>query len=582
MLAHSIKKSDFELVSDKVNEPVYGGYDEIKHRIKPLSDLPRKSSLETRTRLNAIQHIKSGNLNNSRALIELGDIHFQNESFKKASQYYIRGLKQDTTNVSIYKKLIHSLVARNEFAKADIFFNQLLEVVHFHPIHLTDYLAFRITASVHDSTLVDETRHIFNQYRNSNNDSILNLVGLYEILINNDFKSGKSILKLALGINSHNVHANNNIGICYRHTGETQKAIKYLQKAHFLDLRYQSAYENLASIYNMQGELDKAIAILENAEANHVELSVEWRHNLAMFYMQNAQYNLAIAKYENLLKTEATNSLILNNIGFAYEKLEQSSEAKKYFESAVDRVKLNLKEKIPVDERAAASFNNLVRYLARESNIEQALHLIKQANSLFPKNFIAYHQEGILRIRGKEYDLAKEKFRKVLSINPNFVDARVNLSFLLEDIDLNYIEAIELIKDIPQDNANQDTITIKTIENNLAFAYLKLGDLKEAKKHLREDDDSYASYATKGLYHLLLDDLEESEAYYQKSFNKAKPEELDRAKQFYHFERMEYWRRTGDTVKAIESAKMANDFKVSHHISKIVASYLRDQSFISV
>ena len=567
-------KTESELVEGRVDKLAYGGLDSLHS--KPIGkQISEESfnSLDRYIRSRAITKLKSTNSKNSRALFEIGDLHFKNKAFARAAEAYIKGLKINPNSVPIHEKLIQSLVAQKRFGDADKFFNNLITLVEKHPKYISDYASFKIMLCLTDSNYIHETKELIDSLKTIDNDAVQNVRGLFELVVRDDAVAAKEVFELALTINGDNVDANNNVAICYRMAGDFNRAEQYFQKAHYIDLKYLAAYENLASVYYQQGQLDKAIKILENAVENQVKLTSNWQHNFAMFYFQNREYEAAISLYKVLMKEEPSNSLVVNNIGVSYEKLQKFKTAQRYFINAVSIVKSNKANNVPFDDRAGIAFTNLIRTYNDDLKFDLALKLIKSAKKIFPNNNVLYHQEAVVALNQSKFSEAKELFKKSIELNPGYLESYVNYSYILEDIDFDYPGAIELLEGL-ESLSNKQIYWI--IYNNLAYAYLKTGQTKKARTYLLDEDKSYASFATKGLYFLLTGNGKKSQEMYKQAFKYAQGRTLAKTKQFYNFEHMEYWIEKGDEAKALNFAKQCLEFPVNKHIAKAASTYIKN------
>jgi tetratricopeptide (TPR) repeat protein len=568
-------KADVQIVRNNPHDPVFGGYEDIKTLKNNLKNTSEKILFEELIHKRAVEQNRKFEEKSARALIEIGDIHYKKGAFARASSAYIKALKLDEDNIPTFQKLIQTLLISNRLSEADRFYSNFLKKVNDHPRYVNDYLAFRITISLINEDLAQDSKVIFKKLENSENDAILNSIGLFYSLIEQDSEKAIGFYKKSLEINPDNIDANNNLGAMLRNKNQFDVAERYLQKAHFLDLKYSSAYENLAGLYFMQNNLHKAISILENAKANFAEVSNLWKHNLAIFYYQNSDYDKAIKNYKELHTKEPDNSLILNNIGAAYEKLSKVSLAEKYFSGAIELVRDNTKNKKTLDQRAVMAFINYARTLVNHDQSDQALKILKDAHKFFPLDYTVYHFESTILGRSGDFSKAKEKLLISLDLNPHYLDSIADLSYILVDIDFDFQSAIDLIEPI---NLNGDHQLIKILSNNLAYAYIKTDQLQKAKKLLREDDKTFTAYATKGYYLLKSGDLKKAKAMYDKAIGLTTGLNQNRVYQFYYFELMEYWRNQSDYKKAISYAKKCIKYNVNKKIHQTASAFISSQS----
>ena len=571
MIVAQPSKIESDIVSNNPEDPAFGGYidvDVLRSELKKQNDL---FPFVDQIREHAVEQNKRHEQKSARALIEIGDIHFGKGAFHRAAKAYIKALKLDDDNIPAFQKLIQSLVMSEEYATAERFYTNFLKKVNFHPRYINEYLAFRIMISVGNEELTDESVELIQKYKESENDAVLNNLGLFYALAKHDEIEAEYYFRKALDVNSNNVDANNNLGVLLRGKEKFDDAEKLLQKAHFLNLKYSSAYENLAGLYFMQNNTQKAISILENADENAVEVSDLWKHNLAMFYYQNGQYETSIAKYKALYDQEPKNSLLPNNIGAVYEKLRKLRTAERFFDDAIGIVRARARAGRQIDPRAVMAFLNKARVLLNRGHPEDALDDLKEAHKYFPREAAVYHIESVVYVSRNDYDRAKEKLRRSLSLNPQLLDSLVDLSYILEEIDFNFEDAIQLLESV---DFSIDHLFVNTLANNLAYAYIKTNQLTKAKDFLWEKDTTFASYATKGFYHLKIDNLDMAEKFYRQSIEHAPEQVKDKVYQFYYFELMEYWHTKGDAKKALLYAKKSLKYNVNTRVHDEVVSFI--------
>ena len=64
-----------------------------------------------------------------------------------------------------------------------------------------------------------------------------------------DFEKAQGVFKELLEADNKNPHLYNNIGLCYAHQGQNDKAEEYYKKALALDDKLAETYINIADIY---------------------------------------------------------------------------------------------------------------------------------------------------------------------------------------------------------------------------------------------------------------------------------------------------------------------------------------------
>ncbi len=570
MLAQA-NEVEYKVAQEDSEHNSYGGIEDATNSL--LTSINVDQRIERLYRDRASRTLRVTGESSPKALVEIADIHFNHGAYNRAFKAYIKSLKLDPDNISTYLKIIRTLIIQSKADDADKFYLQLLEKTNFNNKYIVEYLNFKIVAYINDG-MKDEKAHalINNHIDNATRDpNVLNVLALYKLVVEKNIDATKSILTKALVYAPKDVHLNNNLGLCYKIEKQYDKAEKFLTKAHFLDLFYPAAYENLASTYMLQNKKDKAFTILENAEQNNIILESQWRHLLAYLYI-DIDNHASIARYKKLALEEPDNPLILNNLGVNYLRVGDKTKAGKLFIKSVNLVKKGVSNGIIYNEKASTPFNNLFRFYRDEDRGKDALSVARSSQKLFPSDNISFHQEALIHIENGRMDDAKKCLELSLELNPNHAESIVNYSFVLEDFYFEYQKAIDIL--LPHIN-NYEGEMRTIMFNNIAFAYIKTGNLIDAKKYILDSDHSYASFATKGLLNLLEGNHKLSKELYRRAFKEAKNDSrLDLTKQFYFYEHAIYWQEKKDNAKAAKYAKDGLKYNANPKISNLLRQLL--------
>lgn len=180
--------------------------------------------------------------------------------------------------------------------------------------------------------------------------------------------------------------------------------------------------------------------------------------NLAVSLNTAGKFKEALEAYQNALKLAPQTKEIYNNAGAIYEKLGNLEKAAEYYEKAVEinadyidaRVNLAVLRKdfaalqnlAEAYQNAALPLYHLALFAFDEFNFEKALTLALKANSLEEaydiKNLLA---QIYLKLKDKE--AAEKYFHQALLLNPQSIDALINLG-ILEQNEAYFKKALDL------------------------------------------------------------------------------------------------------------------------------------------
>ncbi len=254
---------------------------------------------------------------------------------------------------------------------------------------------------------------------------------------------------------------------------DNAEAWNYYNKGRFFwDNRTPVSFDSAAANYNKAIQLDPNYALAYTG--------------LADLYVFN-QAGLTQREAVPIARSFAIKALTLDST------LVQAVTTIGFVESAFEynwkKARLTLEKAISMDPKytyAHIYYGNLL--LITHENIEKGIEQHKIAWNLEPLSVSVNWVLGRTYFYAGKYDLAAEQFRKTIKLFPRGAYlSRWTLSWLLM-IQKRYTEAIEQIRQIPRNNAeNQGTM--------LCYAYAAMGDSVRAKQELARTiaENSYGS-----------------------------------------------------------------------------------------
>lgn len=208
----------------------------------------------------------------------------------------------------------------------------------------------------------------------------------------------------AIEIRDNSVLAHHNLGLIYLLRNQLDSAEMEIKKGMAIDSLAPDGYFQLAQIYRMQGQNEKAIEQLTKLQS----------------IVPN--YKESIMLIETLRRTPPQNSqersMDLNSDQMQIFQLEQSSfqnyQAKKYKEAIKD-----LEEMIKLDPSKKSGYlNNMGLCYKEMGNYDKALECFNEALSLDNKNVNALNGLAEINLLRGNKNEAVKYYKKVLEINP--------------------------------------------------------------------------------------------------------------------------------------------------------------------
>ena len=244
---------------------------------------------------------------------------------------------------------------------------------------------------------------------------------------------------------------------------------------------------------------------LQAIKNNWLDDSLHFRYASYLMQVEN--------DYENALKEfQIVNQLldkrsqaILTNLGMAEINLNNTEQAIKYFEDALDiepsfekasfelgniytqnkqfnKAIKTFRNLLKADHYNAAAYVNLANtmILENENNYKKAYKYYKKAIKLNPKYAPAYFSYASILERNGEIGKAVENYEKTVSLDPDYMTAYCNLAAIYIT-DNKYDEAIRVLTQIVRLNPNNPEIY-----HQLANMYYLKQDYKNAINNYRE------------------------------------------------------------------------------------------------
>jgi len=180
--------------------------------------------------------------------------------------------------------------------------------------------------------------------------------------------------------------------------------------------------------------------------------------------MARKEYDLAITSYQDILKKEPKNAVLLNKVGIAYEDLGNSDEAEHYYRKAMS-----------ADKHFPIPVNNFGTLEYARQHYGKAIKLYLKAASLKMDVAPIYSNLAYAYYANKEYPKAMDAFAKALAADPQIFDRKDGSG-----------------GSVLQQRTAPDPATLFFL---MAKSYAKIGDAEHTAHYLKlARDDGYKNY----------------------------------------------------------------------------------------
>ena len=315
----------------------------------------------------------------------------------------------------------------------------------------------------------------------------------------------------------------------YQHMGKFDLALEQLRKAEPLEPESLEIPYNEAIILTAQGNNDEAAEILKKLIIATTKASGNYtpqeQGNRALFlnrlgniYRDEGRPLLALETFRKIADLGGEQGARgYQEIIETYREQKQWSEATKAAQEAVKKLpndktlKMVLATQLADDGKGEEgiqtarsllkntahdreTYLGLSQIYARLKRWKDAEDALVQADKLSTrdedKEYVLFLQ-GANCERQKKYELAEQKFRQILQLDPNNTMTLNYLGYMLADRNVHLEEALDLIKKAlaldPQNGAYLDS---------LGWAYFRLGNYDQAEANLRKASDKTPNDAT--------------------------------------------------------------------------------------
>ncbi|MDF1576106.1 MAG: tetratricopeptide repeat protein [Bacteroidales bacterium] len=277
----------------------------------------------------------------------------------------------------------------------------------------------------------------------------------------------------AVELNDQDAYALMTLASALVEKGEFEEALSYYEQSRSLDSVRSDIYSELAYLYEMTGEAEKA----EQHHRKAIQMDPDshlTHYYLGGFYFAQTRFREAMEEFELALKFSPGHLTIMHAIAACNFELEKFDEALAGFGEILEQ-----------DSAQGQVLWNMGIIYYYQGEFEKSIHCYQKALNYTPQNYNLHGALGRAYLLSGKESLASESFRNAISIghqDPNCPDLKFATWFGLlglEDSALFYLERF----DPPEDPEDLDT-TAAFVTGELflilgkkqpAFSYLESG-----------------------------------------------------------------------------------------------------------
>lgn len=279
-------------------------------------------------------------------------------------------------------------------------------------------------------------------------------------------------LQAALAQNSQFAEAWFNIGIAHQRTGNLNAAEEAYRKTLEIKPDMTVAMINLAEVYRVKGDFDRALDLLERAERQTPRNSLVRNQRVAVLRAMGRN-DEAVSEARSLIEENSNDEAAFINLALAYHAKNDLNMACLVYEKALasfpdvgkdpfvlydyGQVLLAMKERrrasIDGFDPAIQIAPNYVPALVARANLyledsdnEKALELLKRAVDAEPTNVQARLSLAVAQRRAGDYESAKAQYDIVLTSSPQHYQALVNAGILASNYLSDQEKALEYFR----------------------------------------------------------------------------------------------------------------------------------------
>jgi type IV pilus biogenesis/stability protein PilW len=204
-------------------------------------------------------------------------------------------------------------------------------------------------------------------------------------------RGGLAKLLEALKLDPDDADLHQQIALVYRNLGKYRLSEEHFERALDLRPRFSEAWNNLGTLYLLEGKWDRAIGWFQKAADDITYQTPQFAYNnMGLAYFNKGDHEKAVSSYQQALKLSPSYSPAFLNLGIAYEALGRQDEAVDAYKKAIQYypeyalAHLNLGKlllKLGRKDQAAKELKRVIEVDPKGPHVSEATRLLNKLTS---------------------------------------------------------------------------------------------------------------------------------------------------------------------------------------------------------
>lgn len=229
-------------------------------------------------------------------------------------------------------------------------------------------------------------------------------------------------------------------GFQYAIANKDEEAIQEYEKAIQIDPAYAPAYHGIGTVHFFNSDYEKAFSYYQKALEYNPDYGPSHKF-LGLIYVDRKKYDEAIEEYHKAIKDRPYDATPYGHLGDVYYFFKKDSDKALHFYVECLERGLDKQGHTPLHYRAGIH-TNLGNIYREKGRLEEATAEYNRVIELYPKyaqeaqkhleKFSAqeYFTSGIKFEKENLFDKAEKEYKKVLRVNPDYVEAHYHLGII--------------------------------------------------------------------------------------------------------------------------------------------------------